>query len=156
DVSPVTEKSSTSRFSSPEWTSSRESRSIQTDCPRAASSTRRDSAILHPPFHRSHLLQTCHVPLATVEAGCEKDGDELLRDRGADDLGAEAETVHVVVLDPLVRAVEVMADRCADPGHLAGRDSRPDSRAADEHTALGPAGLELLTDLLGLVRVVHP
>src|SRR5262249_2060964 len=153
EVSPVTERSSTRCFSSPEWTSSRESKSIQTDCPRAASSASLDSAILHPPFHGSHLLQPCHVALAAVEAGCKDDADELARDRRPDDLGAEAEDVHVVVLDRLVRAVEVVADSGTDAGHLAGGDRRPGTGSADQDAALGAAGKDLVADLSRLVRV---
>ena len=73
---------------------------------------------------------------------------------GADDLRAEAEHVHVVVLDRLVGAVEVVADRRADAGHLAGRDRRAGARAADEDAALGLAALDRLADLARLVRVV--
>ena len=58
------------------------------------------------------------------------------------------------MLDPLVGAVEVVADRGADPGHLAGGDRGADARAADEDAALGPALLDRLADLARLVRVV--
>ena len=67
DVTPVTASSSIIRFSSPVWTRSRESVSIQTDCPRAASSCSRDFAILHLPFHLGDLLQARDVALAAVE-----------------------------------------------------------------------------------------
>ena len=74
---------------------------------------------------------------------------------GADHLGAEAEHVHVVVLDALVRGVDVVADRGADPRELAGGDRGADARAADEHAAL-VAGLDRLAQLARLVRVVDP
>ncbi len=75
---------------------------------------------------------------------------------GADDLGAQAEDVHVVVLDRLVGAVEVVADRGPDARQLAGRDRGARPRAADEDPALGLAALQHLPDLAGLVRVVDP
>src|SRR5690348_16748281 len=119
DVTPVTASSSIIRFSSPVLTRSRESVSNQTDWPRAARSCSRDFAILHHPFHLRDLDEPRHVALAAVEGRSEKCGYELARERRPDDLRAEAEHVHVVVLDPLVRAVDVMADRRADPGELA-------------------------------------
>src|SRR5262249_1789388 len=82
--------------------------------------------------------------------------DELARDRRADDLGSQAEDVHVVVLDALVRAVRVVADRRPDAYDLARGDSRADARAADEHAALRVAGEAGVADLLRLVRVVDP
>src|SRR5579884_691584 len=110
--------------------------------------------MLHLPFHRRHLLQSSHVPLAAVELRGEEHLDELPRDCGAEDLRAEAEHVHVVVLDTLVRAVEVVADRRADAGDLARRHRGADAGAADEDAALGVARADRLADLARLVRVV--
>src|SRR4051794_886014 len=103
EVTPVTASSFIIFASSPEWTRSRESVSNQIDCPRSASSCRRlFSAILHRPFHLGDLQQTSDIALAAVEGRIQKRRDELARDRGADDLRAEAQHVHVVVLDALV------------------------------------------------------
>src|SRR5439155_14134732 len=142
DVTPTTASSSIIRFSSPVWTRSRESVSNQTDCPRAASSCSRDLAILHHPFHVGDLLQALDVPRPAVEGRTEKCFDELARERRPDNLRAEAEHVHVVVLDALVGAVGVVADRRADAGHLAGRDRGADPGAADENCTLGLAALD--------------
>src|SRR5206468_2514269 len=71
-------------------------------------------------------------------------------------LRAEAEDVHVVVLDALVRGVDVVADRRANPGHLAGRDRGTDPGAADEHAPLGVAVQDRLADVAGLVGIVDP
>ena len=87
----------------------------------------------------STLLQSSDVPLPAVELRAEERAHELGGELGADHLGAEAEHVHVVVLDALVRRVGVVADRGADPGELAGRDRGADARAADEDAALGVA-----------------
>ena len=58
------------------------------------------------------------------------------------------------MLDRLVGAVEVVADRRADAGQLAGRDRRARAGAAHEDPALGLAALDLLADLARLVGVV--
>src|SRR5262249_10459920 len=143
EVRPVTASSSIIRWSSPPWTNSRERKSIHTDCPRAASSCNLDLATFHLPFHRCNLLEPRHVAVSAVEAPGEEHVHEQGRDRRPDDLRAEAQDVHVVVLDRLVGAVEVVADRRADAGHLAGRDRRARSRPADEDPALRLAALDL-------------
>src|SRR5205823_1292200 len=73
-----------------------------------------------------------------------------------DDLGAEAEHVHVVVLDALVRGVPVVADRGADARHLARGDRSADARSAHEHASLRAAGEDRLADLASLVGIVDP
>src|SRR5437870_4462338 len=155
EVTPVTASSSIIRASSPDSTSSRESVSNQTAWPRASSSCSRDLA-MHPPFHGGHLLEPRDVARATVEARGEERGDELARKRRANDFRAEAEHVHVVVLDTLVRAVGVVADRGADPRELAGGDRGADAGAADDDPALGVAGDDRPADLSRLVGVVDP
>ena len=99
------------------------------------------------PLHRCHLLQPSHVALPAVEARREKRVDELARNRRPDDLGAEAEHVHVVVLDALVRGVHVVTDRRADTGDLACGHCRADAGAADEDAALR-AAVELVRTFL--------
>src|SRR3954471_17653270 len=104
DVTPETASSSIIRASSPVWMRSRESVSNHTACPRFASSCNRESATTHHPFQLRDLDKARDVALAAVEGRIEKRRHELPRQRRADDLGAEAENVHVVVLDALVRA----------------------------------------------------
>ena len=58
------------------------------------------------------------------------------------------------MLDALVGGVDVVADRRADAGELAGGDARADAGAADQHAALGVAGEDRLADLARLVRIV--
>ena len=58
------------------------------------------------------------------------------------------------MLDTLVRAVEVVADRGPDPGQLARSDRRAHAGAADEHAPFGATRDDLVADLLGLVGVV--
>src|SRR5207244_1077534 len=64
---------------------------------------------------------------------------QLEGERLADDLGAEAEYVDVVVLDTLVRRVDVVAERGANAGHLVGGNAGADAGAADHHAAVGLA-----------------
>src|SRR4051812_16266141 len=133
DVTPVTASSFIIRFSSPVWTRSRESVSNQIDCPRAASSCRGDFAIFHRPFQIGDLLQALHVPRASVERRIQEGAHELARERRSHHFGAEAEHVHVVVLDTLVRRVRVVADRRTDARELAGGDRSTDAGTADEN-----------------------
>ena len=67
------------------------------------------------PFQLLDLLQSSDVTLAAVETCREEGAHELRRELAADHLRAEAEHVHVVVLDALVRGVGVVADRRSDP-----------------------------------------
>ena len=80
--------------------------------------------------------------------------DKLSRQRRTDHLGAETEHVHVVVLDSLVGAVGVVADRSADAAHLAGGHCGADAGAANKDTALALAALNSLAHLARLVGVV--
>src|SRR3954452_8088813 len=134
----------------------RERESIQTLWPSSLSSWSLDLAIGGLPFHLFDLLKPLDVTLAAVEAGREEGSRQLGGHFGADDLGAEAEHVHVVVLDALVRGIGVVADRCADARDLVGRDRRDDARAADEQRSLGLAAADRLGDLTRLVGVVDP
>ncbi len=111
-------------------------------------------SLLHLPLHRRDLLEPCGVAIASVVAGAHEDGNELARHRRADDFGAKAQEVHVVVLHGLVRAVQIVADRGADAGHLAGGDRGACTGTADENTALRVPRLDLLADGTRLVGVV--
>src|ERR1019366_6568114 len=121
-VTPTTASSFISRLSSPVSSIVRESESIHTDCPRLLSLCRFDSATTHLPFHRFNFSQSLYVTIAAVESCAEEGAHELGSETRADHLGAEAEHVHVVVLDALVRGVGVVADRGADAAHLRGGD----------------------------------
>src|SRR5215208_2860865 len=107
-------------------------------------------------LHFFDLFQSSDIALAAVETCREEPAHELRGDRGAHHLTTQAEHVHVVVLDALVRGVGVVADRGADPGELARRKRRADARAADEHASLGVAGTDRFADLPRLVRIVDP
>src|SRR5918993_6060679 len=113
-------------------------------------------AILHLLLHRFDLSQSLHVPLAAVEARAEEGAREVDGELGADDLRPEAEHVHVVVLDALMRRVDVVADRGPDPGELACCDRGTDPRSADEHTTFGIPAENGLADLPRLVGIVDP
>src|SRR5438105_3269197 len=127
DVTPTTASSRIIRSSSPEWRSWRERKSIQTLCPWSASwCSGLFSGIGQPLFHFFDLFQSLHVPLAAVEAGQQKRAYQIGRERRPHDLGAQAEHVHVVVLDALVRGVAVVADGGADSRQLAGGDRSAD------------------------------
>src|SRR5919108_2399786 len=152
EVTPTTASSRIIRASSPECRSWRERKSIQTLWPWSASwCSGLFSGIGQSLLHLLDLLQSSDVALAAVEAGEQERADEVRGELRAHDVGAHAEDVHVVVLDALVCGVDVVANRGADPRHLAGGDRRADPRAADEDRALGVAAPDRLADLAGLV-----
>src|SRR5262249_36133429 len=103
---------------------------------------------------RLDLLEAPAIALPAVGRSCQEGPRELPRELAADDLGAEAEHVHVVVLDTLVRGIDVVADRGADPVELAGRDRGADAQAADEDAAVRGTGGERVRDVRGLVGIV--
>src|ERR1041384_6132194 len=70
------------------------------------------------------LLQSSDAPLAAVERRGEVRAHELRGELGPHDFTTQAEHVHVVVLDALVRGVRVVADRGADAGDLRRGDRR--------------------------------
>src|SRR6266540_274057 len=108
------------------------------------------------PFHFGNLVEASHVALAAVEPRTEEYPDEIGGKLGADDLRAEAEHVHVVVLDALVGGVDVVADGGTDSRELAGRDRGADPGAADEHAALCLTAEDGLADLPRLLGIVDP
>src|SRR5438128_3562126 len=73
------------------------------------------------------LGQPARVPLLGGEAGGDERAHEVDRQLLADDPGADAEDVHVVVLDRLVRRVVVVADAGPDTGKLVGGDTDADA-----------------------------
>src|SRR5690242_18397512 len=104
-------------------------------------------------LHLLDLLQPTHEAFPTVEIRTQERPDELPCELLAHDLGADAEDVHVVVLDTLVGRVRVVAGRGADARDLAGSHRGAHARAADENAALGIASPDGRADLPGLVRI---
>ncbi len=96
------------------------------------------------------------MTLFSVEPCREKRAHEVRGEARADNLGAEAEDVHVVVLDALVRGVDVVTDRCPDADDLARGHRSADTGTADEDAALGLPVLERGAELGSLVGVVDP
>src|SRR5918994_359288 len=98
DVTPTTASSRIIRASPPLLSRSRERKSIQTLWPSSESSCRRELA-MSCAFHFLDFFQPPTVTLASVEFCPQEGPDEVRRELGAHDLGAQAEDVHVVVLD---------------------------------------------------------
>src|SRR4051794_23072530 len=155
-VTPTTASSRIICSSAPDCSIVRESESIQTDWPRLLNSWSLDSAIAHLPFHGLDFFQTCDISRTAVEPGAQECAHELGGQARADDFRPEANHVHVIVLDALMRRVGVVTDRRADPTHLARRNCRADARAADEDAALGIAAEDRLAELPRLVGIVDP
>ena len=92
----------------------------------------------------------------SVETCRKKRAHEIGGETRAYHLRAEADDIHVVVLDSLVRGVHVVADRCPDPGDRARGDRGADTGAADEHATLGLSVLDRRAELGSFHRVVDP
>src|SRR5437870_8246472 len=105
-------------------------------------------------LHLLDLLQPTHVAFPAVEFGTQERADELGGQLRADYLRADAEDIHVVVLDALVRGVGVVAYGRADARELARRNRSAHARAADEDPAHGLAAANRLADFAVLVRIV--
>jgi len=65
-------------------------------------------------LERGDLLEPPEMPRFAGEGGPEKRRDDVLRQGGADDTRPDADHVHVVVLDRLMRCVRVVAHRRPD------------------------------------------
>ena len=77
------------------------------------------------------------MPFGAAECRGQKRTHELFGQRWTDDARAEAEHIHVVILDALPRGKGVMAERRPDAGELAGRYRGTDATAAQQHPPLG-------------------
>ena len=107
-------------------------------------------------LHLLDLLQPTYVAFPAVEFRTQERSHELSRELCTDDFRPDAEHVHVVVLDALVRGVRVVADRRADARQLACCDGGADAGSAHQHAALRVSLEDRVAELLGLVRVVDP
>src|SRR6478735_7417701 len=105
-------------------------------------------------LHLLDLLQPTHVAFPTVEFRTKERANQLCCELCADHLRPDAEHVQVVVLDPLVGRIGVVAGRGPDTCELAGSHRRAHTRPADEDAALSAAGLDRLAELARLVRIV--
>src|SRR6266540_722416 len=127
------------RASAPDATRPRAKPSYQTLCPTASSS--RSGFATCPPaggarLERADLREATRVPLLAVEPSGEERLRELQREGLGDDERPEREHVHVVVLDPLVRRVVVVADARADAGDLVRGDRARHAHPGDEGAPL--------------------
>src|SRR6476469_5375783 len=87
-------------------------------------------------FQRRDLGEPPLVTLLMGESGVQEEPRQLTSQLDADHPRAEDQDVHVVVLDPLMGGVAVVAQPRADAGELVGRHRGADAAAADEHAAL--------------------
>src|SRR6185369_9610274 len=83
------------------------------------------------------LVEAPLVARLAAEGRAEEGDDAFPRRLGADHPRTERQDVHVVVLDPLVGGVRVVAHGRPDAADLVRRDARPDAGAADQDAAVG-------------------
>jgi len=77
------------------------------------------------------------MALLAGESGCEKRFRDLERERGPDHPRTDAQHVHIVVFDCLMRGVRVMAHRRTNARKFAGRNGHAGPAATDDDAALG-------------------
>ena len=80
--------------------------------------------------------------------------DQFVGQRNTDDPAAQNQDVHVIVLDTLVRGIDVVADGGAHALYLVRGDRSADTTAADQHSALGPTVGHRSSDRFGVIRIV--
>ena len=91
----------------------------------------------HRAFERGHLGEAAQMPGLAAERRVQKGVHHFARQLAADHATAEHEHVHVVVLDPLVRGIGVVAQAGADAGNAVGRHRGADAAAAQDDPAIG-------------------
>src|SRR5437868_15057976 len=105
----------------------RRSRSCRESVITPSGASPRDEAFLDG----DDLREPARMPRLVAEARVRERAHDLARDLLADDARADAEDVHVVVLDGLVRRVRVVAHARPDAGELVGRDADADAAPAE-------------------------
>ena len=94
------------------------------------------------------------MPVGAREGRLHERFGDLEPKRRADDPGAQAEHVHVVVLHGLMCCVGVVTDRGANAWELAGRDRYTGPAATDDDPAIGPMVVQRDGDRFGCVGIV--
>jgi len=80
--------------------------------------------------------------------------DELPRDTRPHGTAAQADDVHVIVLDTLPRGEVIVNQRGPDSRYLVGADRRAHAAAAHSHAARDPAARDRLGKRHDVVRIV--
>src|SRR6266850_5810599 len=162
DVTPSSPSLSISPFSSPEVMSPLRMLSYQRLWPAATTSRRglvgrgvgMSVTSKKACLDGKDLLQPPGMPLLARVAGGGEGADDLPGDLLPDDPGAEAEDVHVVVLDPLMGGVGVVEEPGADAGELVGGHRHAHAAAADDDAALDVAAPQRAADRFREIGVV--
>ena len=100
------------------------------------------------------LVDTPAMARFRAEARAEEGPHALHGELDADDPRAEAQDVHVVVLDALARGVRVVADAGADAADLRRGDRGAHAAAADEDAPVGPPVGDRPPEAQAEIRVV--
>src|SRR5262249_28418034 len=101
-----------------------------------------------------HLAQAAQVSRGLTELGAEEGLHEVPGHAGPSRAAADADDVHVVVLDALRRGEMVMDQPGPDARNLVRADGGPDTAATDGHTALDRACRDRLAERDDEVRIV--
>ena len=106
-------------------------------------------------FQDIDLAEAADVTLFMGELRAQKSVDTVVCGLGANDPGTEDEHVHIVMLDPLMRRVVVMAEAGADTANLVCGYAGAHTAAADENSSLGAAVQDSMPDFRGEIRIIN-
>src|SRR3990172_4418676 len=105
-------------------------------------------------LERLHLIEASSVALRVREGRGFPGADHVERELRPDNARAQAEHIHVVVLDSLPRREGIVADRRAHTRDLVRRYRSAHAAPAEEQPAIGLAPHHRLAHRLGEVRVI--
>jgi hypothetical protein len=106
-------------------------------------------------FHGLYLVESPLVAFLTAEACVEKGLDQINHKRRPDHARPKTENVHVVVLDGLMRRIDIVADASADTAEFVGIDADADPAAAQEDAPVSGGTLNRTSHEKSVVRVIH-
>src|SRR6187200_2353488 len=107
------------------------------------------------PFDGEDLVEPPLMAVFARKLRVEEGVDDLARQCRADDACADAQHVHVVVFNGLMRGVGVVANGRTDAREFVRGDGDPGATPADDDSAFGMAIEHRLRHGFGRVRVVH-
>ena len=106
-------------------------------------------------FDGGDFADPADVAFFAGEFGVEKGPDDHFGDFGADDPGAEAEDIGVVVLDTLGGGIHIVAEGGTNPGHFIRGHTGADAAAAQEDAAVRLLLQHGVTDRFREIGVIH-
>jgi hypothetical protein len=110
--------------------------------------------IPHPRFEPGEFIKTAPVTLGAAESCPQKCSDQLPGERIPNHAPAQADHVHVVVLDTLARREAFMDQTRPHTGHFVGRNTRAHAAAANGYSTMHLSERNCVGQGLNKVRIV--